>query len=121
MHLPWERFRRFWLVQIAVFVLCFAVWFYLRTAAYLAGPPDGDLYAQTWSFQLMVGAFYLVGAIPVLATLFLVEAGIFSLVRRFSHRKVEPVHVQPQPTVPADPTPPLRYGAGSAEPRRWTA
>lgn len=114
MHLPWRRFRRFCLAQIAVFVMCFAVWVYLRTAAYLAGPPDGDVYAQTWSFQLMVGGFYLVGAIPVLATLFLVEAGIFSIVLRLLLREPEQSQVHPQPTVPADPhaSAPLRRGVG---------
>lgn len=114
MTLSWQRFRRFWWVQIALFVVCFAVWFYLRTAAYLAGPPDGDVYAQTWSFQLMVGAFYLVGAIPVLATLFLLEAGIFSVVLRFFRRTPEPPQIQPQPTVPADPhaSAALRRGVG---------
>lgn len=41
----------------------------------------------------MVGAIYLIGAIPVLATLFLLEAGIFSVVLRFLQRSPEP----PQP------------------------
>ena len=29
-------------------------WFTLHTVEYLAGPPDGDLYAQTWGFQTIV-------------------------------------------------------------------
>jgi len=93
MRLNWQGFKRAWLYQLALLFAFFCVWFYLRTTAYLAGPPDGDLYAQTWSFQLMVGGLYLVGSLPLLAVLFLVEAGLFLVVLRV---------VQPQPTVQPD-------------------
>lgn len=74
----WAGFKKACLGQIALFLACFCVWFYCRTAQYLASPPQGDeLYAQTWSFQLVVGGLLLLGSIPLLATLFLVEAALF--------------------------------------------
>lgn len=93
MKLSWQGFKRAWLVQLAFFFVAFCVWFYIRTAAYLAGPPDGDLYAQTWSFQFIVGGLYLVGTLPLLAALFLVEAGLFQVALRV---------VQPQPGIQPD-------------------
>lgn len=93
MKLSWQGLKRAWLYQLLMLFVCFSIWFYIRTAAYLSGPPDGDLYAQTWSFQLMVGGLYLVGALPLLAVLFLVEAGMFWAVLRIA---------QPQPTVQPD-------------------
>ena len=85
MKLNWQGFKTAWLCQLALYFACFCLWFYFRTDAYLAGPPDGDLYAQTWSFQLIVGAFYLVGSLPLLAILFMVEAGLFKAVLRVVH------------------------------------
>jgi hypothetical protein len=41
-------------LQLLVTVSAVGGWFALRTADYLAGPPDGDLYAQTWGFQTVV-------------------------------------------------------------------
>ena len=93
MKLGWQGFRKAWLIQLALFLAAFCVWFYIRTVAYLAGPPDIDLYAQTWSFQFIVGGLYLVGSLPLLATLFLVEAGLFQLARRV---------VRPQPGIQPD-------------------
>jgi hypothetical protein len=84
MKLSWQGFKKAWLYQLVLLFAFFCVWFYLRTAAYLAGPADGDLYAQTWSFQFMVGGLYLVGAIPLLALLFLLEAGLFRIAHRLA-------------------------------------
>ena len=99
MKLSWKGFKAVLLYQLALFFVCFSVWFYFRTASYLAGPPDGDLYAQTWSFQLIVGTLYLVGSLPVFAVLFLVEAGIFWAVVRAVH---------PQQGIQADAASPRR-------------
>jgi hypothetical protein len=55
------RLPKFWVlatVQVALFVGIAATWFYFRTKAYLAGPPDPDLYAWSWDFQLMVFALF---------------------------------------------------------------
>jgi hypothetical protein len=47
-------------LQLIVTVSAMGGWFTLRTAQYLAGPPDGDIYAQTWGFQAIVFVmFYL--------------------------------------------------------------
>lgn len=35
-------------LELVTILVAVAVWFTMRTADYLAGPPDGDLYAQTW-------------------------------------------------------------------------
>lgn len=53
------RLPKFWVLaagQVVLVVGMAAVWFYFRTIAYLAGPPDPDTYAWTWGFQLMVFA-----------------------------------------------------------------
>lgn len=93
MKLNWQSFKKAWLVQLALFFGAFCVWFYIRTSAYLAGPQDGDLYAQTWSFQFVVGGLYLLGTLPLLAMLFLVEAGLFQVILRL---------VKPQPGIQPD-------------------
>lgn len=105
MRLSWKRFKKAWLVQLALFFTAFCVWFYIRTAAYLAGTQDGDLYAQTWSFQLIVGSLYLAGTLPLLAALFLVEAGLFQVARR-----LVPPQLGIQPDGPA---------SGPAVPHTW--
>jgi hypothetical protein len=51
-----KQIPRFWLratLQFAVVIILACIWFYFRTVAYLSGPPDGDLYAWTWGFQIM--------------------------------------------------------------------
>jgi hypothetical protein len=50
-----------------------AVWFYVRTAAYLVNPSDGDLYAHNWNFQVMVFAVF---HLPVLVLLLGVVLGV---------------------------------------------
>ena len=55
------RLPKFWMlaaVQIAMAIAAVGTWFYFRTKAYLAGPPDPDLYAWSWDFQLMVFAMF---------------------------------------------------------------
>ncbi len=42
------------ILQLFVTVSVVGGWFTLRTVEYLAGPPDGDLYAQNWGFQTIV-------------------------------------------------------------------
>lgn len=51
-------FRALAAAQVAVVVAVAAVWFYFRTRAYLAGPPDLDAYAWSWRFQCLVFAIY---------------------------------------------------------------
>src|SRR5689334_13216122 len=41
-------------LQVVSILVVVGAWFAVRTAAYLAGPPDADLYAQTWAFQAIV-------------------------------------------------------------------
>ena len=49
-----EWFRRLALVQVATALVGVVVWFWMRTEAFLAGPPSPDLYANNWGFQLVV-------------------------------------------------------------------
>jgi hypothetical protein len=45
--------RRLYLVSIALGLVLCAAHFWFRTATFLSNPTDTDLYAHTWSFQLM--------------------------------------------------------------------
>jgi hypothetical protein len=78
------------LIQIAALLVCFCGWFYLRTVAYLKGPPDGDAYAQTWSFQLIVGAIYLVAALLLGGVLILLEAAVVRFVAQIVQSRGQP-------------------------------
>lgn len=49
--------------QVALAIIGSCAWFYVRTTAYLAGPPDPDTYAQNWGFQLIVFAIVWLPAI----------------------------------------------------------
>ncbi|WP_093303387.1 hypothetical protein [Pseudoxanthomonas sp. CF385] len=72
------RLPKFWVLataQIVLVVACAVVWFYFRTVAYLAGPPDPDTYAWNWGFQLV--AFTIVW-LPAL----LVCTGILLVIER---------------------------------------
>ena len=78
---PW---RKQWLIvallQTLLIVGAGCVWFYLRTRAYLAGPPDGDLYAWNWVFQEFV---FLVFYLPmVLAFSAVLAAAEFLVAKR---------------------------------------
>jgi hypothetical protein len=42
------------LLELLAVLIAVAAWFLVRTMNYLAGPPDGDIYAQTWGFQAIV-------------------------------------------------------------------
>jgi len=56
--------HRFWflaLMQICVIAAIVGWRFYVGVSEYLAHPPDGDLYAHTWSFQAIV---FLVFTLP---------------------------------------------------------
>ncbi len=60
-----------------------AVWFAVRTANYLAGPPDGDLYAQTWGFQWLVFVLvYLPWALLAAGALLLIQSLLLTRRRR---------------------------------------
>ena len=72
------------LVQLGLFLVAFMLWFYFRTEALLAGPPLADSYAQSWSFQFAVGAFYLVICLAALAAVFLAEAILLKIYRHFA-------------------------------------
>jgi hypothetical protein len=68
MRSRWKRI--FWIValfQAAVVFGTLGVWYYGRTVANLANPSDGDLYAHSWSFQIMV---FLVVYLPTTSILF---------------------------------------------------
>jgi len=89
MRVNWRTFRVAALVQIAALLVCFCGWFYLRTVAYLKGPPDGDAYAHNWSFQLIVGAVYLGGVLLLGGVLIVLEAAAAWFVAHIvrSHRQ----------------------------------
>jgi uncharacterized integral membrane protein len=62
------------------------VWYYLDTAAYVAQPPDGDLYAHTWSFQaLNFTVSKLPFALLALGSLLGLEYFIFNVLSRRTH------------------------------------
>jgi hypothetical protein len=80
-------------VQLGILLACFLPWYYLRTIAFLAGPPFIDTYTQTWSYQLIMGAILLAGALLALAVLLIVEACLLKLYRRiaaFRHQALRP-------------------------------
>jgi hypothetical protein len=41
-------------LELLAVLIAVAAWFFVRSLNYLAGPPDGDVYAQTWGFQSIV-------------------------------------------------------------------
>ncbi len=70
--------------ELVTVLLAVAVWFTARTANYLAGPPDGDLYAQTWGFQAIVFVLvYLPWAMLTAGALLLAQS--LFLTRRRGH------------------------------------
>lgn len=71
------------MLQLLVTVSAIGGWFALRTADYLAGPPDGDLYAQTWGFQAIVFfMFYLPWALLAVGGLIVIESYVLQWGRR---------------------------------------
>ena len=59
---------RFWVFASIELFLCVGLaiaWFHVRTEAYLAGPPDPDLFAQSRSFQWFTFAVFWLPAILV--------------------------------------------------------
>ena len=63
-------------IQVFAILGALAGWFYVRTSHYLAGLPDGDLYAQTWGFQGIVFALlYLPCALLLSGVLLLWQSG----------------------------------------------
>ena len=86
MHLTWRGFKVALILQGVLLAVAFVLWYYARTKIILAHPEDGDLYANTWGFQIMVGALYFVGTALCSVALFLVEAGVFSVILRIVGR-----------------------------------
>jgi hypothetical protein len=68
-------------LQLGVLLAWFLPWYYLRTVAFLANPPYGDLYAQTWSYQLVMGTLWLAGLIAALTVVLILEASLLKLYR----------------------------------------
>ena len=70
-------------IQLFLAIAAVGYWFMLRTEAYLAGPADGDLYAQTWGFQTMI---FTIGYVPwillVVGILIILESYVFSRKRK---------------------------------------
>jgi hypothetical protein len=81
LRLNWRKFWILALVQLIALACWFAPWFYLRASTYLAHPTDGDLYAHTWRFQIMVGLLYFLGDVVLLGVLLGIEAGVSWLLR----------------------------------------
>jgi hypothetical protein len=79
MAMRWQN--GFWVAVICQAILLLgtlSVWYFIRTAAYLAKPTDGDLYAHTWSFQAMVFVVYLVPAVALFVALIALELLVLS-------------------------------------------
>lgn len=69
------RLPKFWLlatIQVILVLVGSMVWFYFRTTAYLAGPPDPDTYAWSWEFQLVTFVIIWLPAILLCTGIFLV-------------------------------------------------
>ncbi|MFZ3220548.1 MAG: hypothetical protein WA174_10970 [Rhodoferax sp.] len=63
------------MLQLILIVLAIGGWFVFRTVEYLAGPPDSDLYAQTWGFQALVFVmFYLPWVLLAVGGLIVIES-----------------------------------------------
>jgi hypothetical protein len=81
-----RKFMRLALIQAGISAVALTIWFFVTTRAYLAAPPDGDLYAHTWSFQAMnFCMFYLPPYIFILCALLLTERAVL---RRLGQRKM---------------------------------
>jgi hypothetical protein len=74
-------FKKACVLQLGALLAWFLPWYYLRTAAFLAGPPYGDLYAQTWSYQLLMGTLWLACLIAALTVALVLEASLVKLYR----------------------------------------
>jgi hypothetical protein len=74
-------FSKACVLQLSALLAWFLPWYYLRTVAFLAGPPYGDLYAQTWSYQLLMGALWLACLLAALSVVLILEASFFKLYR----------------------------------------
>ena len=69
-----RHFGKLALVQVGIFIVALSVWFFITTRSYLAAPTDGDLYAHTWSFQVLnFCVFYFPPCVCALALLLLTE------------------------------------------------
>ena len=81
--------RKFWsyaLVQTCVVAAIVGWHFYVGVSEYLAHPPDGDMYAHTWSFQAIVFAIF---TLPrVLAGLTVLLGLEWFIARRISKRQI---------------------------------
>lgn len=88
------RLPRFWILALVQLLLAVAVagfCFYLRTAAFLSGPPSGDLYANSWSFQLVIfAAIWLPAALLVAGTLIAIEHSLLKHFQRLPATKRRP-------------------------------
>jgi len=75
------RLPKFWVLataQVVLVLISSAIWFYFRTATYLAGPPDPDTYAWSWDFQLVIFAIFRLPAILACTAIALaIERGAF--------------------------------------------
>lgn len=61
--------------ELAAVLVAVGLWFGVRTVNYLAGPPYGDVYAQTWAFQCVVFALiYLPRALLAAGLLLLAQS-----------------------------------------------
>jgi len=78
-NINWRRFKIAIIIQTFAVSIGFIGWWIWRTIAYLGGPLDGDRYAQQWSFQLLVGAFYLGSLLVLNGVCIVLEAWVFRL------------------------------------------
>jgi hypothetical protein len=74
--------KRFWWAAFSQAVVVFGAlgtWFFFTTRTYLANPPDGDVYAHTWSYQAL--AFFITygaWAVLLLVVLIALELTVWS-------------------------------------------
>jgi hypothetical protein len=81
--------HRFWfwaLVQTCIVAEIVGWRFYVGASEYLAHPPDGDLYAHTWSFQAIV---FLIFTLPKIAVGVIALLGMeWFIARRMSKKRM---------------------------------
>jgi uncharacterized SAM-binding protein YcdF (DUF218 family) len=62
-------------LKLLAVLVAVGLWFAVRTVDYLAGPADGDVYAQAWAFQAIVFALiYLPRALLAAGLLLLAQS-----------------------------------------------
>ena len=81
------RFRSIAMGQVVLAVTCAAGWFLIKTKSWLElpPPPNADLYAHSWGFQLVsFGIFWLPFVLLAVCALLVVEFAVLRLISALS-------------------------------------